>query len=60
MNKKLKEDTGITMAAGNGAIAGIGVGKDGEPAVNTKNRKKIIPFKLFRRKQQNGSHSNNS
>ena len=36
----VKED-GIANVAGGGAIAGIGVGKDGEPGVHMKKKKKI-------------------
>ena len=35
---------------GGGAIAGAGVGPQGEPGVNPKKKKKIIPFAIFSRK----------
>lgn len=53
--KTIKED-GIGMVggapannAGAGNIAGIGVGKQGEPGVSKKNKKKVMPFKTFTR-----------
>ena len=45
----VKED-GIANAVGGGAIAGIGVGKDGEPGVNLKKKKTPILMSI-RRKQ---------
>jgi len=54
--KKLKED-GVSMiggsptnVAGGGQIAGIGVGPQGEPGVDLKKRKKVMPFAIFARK----------
>ncbi len=54
--KKLKED-GVSMVGGSpantvggGQIAGLGVGKQGEPGVNLKKRKKVMPFAIFARK----------
>jgi hypothetical protein len=42
--KDLKEDIGgaPTNSAGAGAIAGIGVGKDGEPGVYLKKKKEVV------------------
>ena len=48
----LKEDS-PTNAAGTGAIAGLGVGPQGEPGVNMKKKKKVIPFAMFTRKMPN-------
>jgi hypothetical protein len=52
-NKELKEDGGIigapTNNVGGGAIAGVGVGPNGEPGISIK-KKKIV----LRRKGQNG------
>ena len=48
----LKEDA-PTNAAGTGAIAGLGVGPQGEPGVNMKKKKKVIPFAMFTRKMPN-------
>lgn len=56
---KLKEDVAIN-SVGSGAIAGLGVGKDGEPGITKKNKKRIIPFKIFTRKQTNGNINTNS
>lgn len=56
MKKHIKED-GIGMVGGvptnnvgDGNIAGLGVGKQGEPGVPKNRKKKVIPFKTFRRK----------
>lgn len=53
--KKLKED-GIGLVGGSpannvgdGNIAGLGVGPQGEPGVKKKNKKGVIPFKMFNR-----------
>lgn len=56
---KLKEDVAVN-SVGSGAIAGLGVGKDGEPGISKKNKKKAIPFKLFIRKQPNGNTNINT
>jgi len=37
--------------AGDGNIAGLGVGKYGEPGVNLKKKNKVMPFKMFVRKR---------
>ena len=37
---------------GNGEIAGMGVGKQGEPGVSLRNKKKVVPFAVFIRKPQ--------
>jgi len=49
---KMKEDS-PTNAAGTGAVAGLGVGPQGEPGVNMKKKKKVIPFAIFTRKMPN-------
>jgi hypothetical protein len=36
--------------AGSGAVAGLGVGTQGEPGVNMKKKRKVIPFAMFVRK----------
>ena len=46
--KPIQEDVPVNNISG-GNIAGAGVGPQGEPGV-PKNRKKVIPFKTFRRK----------
>jgi hypothetical protein len=46
---RMREDA-PTNAAGTGAIAGLGVGPQGEPGVNMKKKKKVIPFAMFVRK----------
>lgn len=58
MKKHIKED-GIGMVGGaptnnvsSGNIAGIGVGPNGEPGVNKKKKKNVIPFGMFTRKKQ--------
>lgn len=40
VNKKIKEDGAIGMSAGSGAIAGIGVGSQGEPGLTRAQQKK--------------------
>jgi hypothetical protein len=47
--KPVKEDS-PTNAVGTGAVAGLGVGPQGEPGVNMKKKKKVIPFAMFTRK----------
>lgn len=57
--KNLKEDVGMMGGAvvannvGDGNIAGLGVGKQGEPGVNKKNKRKVMPFKMFTRNPPN-------
>lgn len=48
--KKLKEDVPVNNAS-DGKVAGLGVGQQGEPGVKKMTKKKIIPFKMFVRKQ---------
>lgn len=57
MNKKIKEEFGgmvggspITNVVGGGNVAGLGVGPQGEPGVNLKKKKKVMPFSMFVRK----------
>ena len=50
--KKLKEDGAVVVPAnsvGTGAVAGLGVGPQGEPGVNKK--KKLSPFMSFVRRK---------
>jgi hypothetical protein len=52
--KKLKEDVGMmggspTNNVGDGNIAGLGIGNQGEPGVNKKRKKSVVPFKTFTR-----------
>jgi hypothetical protein len=49
---RMREDS-PTNAAGTGAVAGLGVGPQGEPGVNMKKKKKVIPFAMFTRKMPN-------
>ena len=49
---RMREDA-PTNTAGSGAIAGLGVGPQGEPGVNMKKKKKVIPFAIFARKMPN-------
>jgi hypothetical protein len=52
-NKNLKEDGAVVVpanSAGSGAVAGIGVGPQGEPGVNKK--KKLTPFMSFIRRKK--------
>jgi len=57
MNKlKIKEDVGMvggspTNNVGDGNIAGLGIGKQGEPGVDLKRKKKVMPFKSYLRRK---------
>ncbi len=42
--KPMPKEDAPTMSAGSGAIAGIGVGPQGEPGVNRKKRASFIAF----------------
>lgn len=49
---RLKEDVGMmggapTNNVGDGNIAGLGIGPRGEPGINLKRKRKVIPFKSF-------------
>lgn len=44
-----KEEAPVNSVGG-GNIAGLGIGSQGEPGVNLKNKKKVVPFKTFVRK----------
>jgi hypothetical protein len=51
---KLEEEGGMvggspTNNVGSGEIAGLGVGPQGEPGVDKKRKKKVMPFKMFTR-----------
>ena len=53
-----KEDVSMiggspTNNVGGGDIAGLGVGPQGEPGVNLKKKKKVMPFGMFIRKKPN-------
>ena len=47
--KYMNEDAPVNVA-GTGNIAGLGVGPQGEPGVDLKKKKKVIPFAMFVRK----------
>jgi hypothetical protein len=55
--KKIKEEHvsmiggSPTNNVGDGNIAGLGVGPQGEPGVYKKKKKEVIPFKMFTRKK---------
>ena len=49
--KPIQEDAPVN-SAGSGAIAGIGVGPQGEPGVNLKKKKNIASFISFTRRKQ--------
>ena len=53
MGVNFRKEDSPTNAAGTGAIAGLGVGPQGEPGVNMKKKKKVIPFAIFTRKMPN-------
>lgn len=48
--KKLREDAPVNNV-GDGKVASLGVGQQGEPGVKKMTKKKIVPFKMFVRKQ---------
>jgi len=50
MKRKMQEDVAANNA-GDGKVAGLGIGQQGEPGIKKMIRKKIIPFKMFTRKQ---------
>jgi hypothetical protein len=47
--KPIQEDAPVN-AVGGGQIAGVGIGTQGEPGVNPKKKKSVVPFKTFMRK----------
>jgi hypothetical protein len=47
----MQEDAPV-MSASSGAVAGIGVGPQGEPGVNLKKKKGIASFTSFIRRKQ--------
>lgn len=48
--KPIQEDAPVNNV-GDGKVAGLGVGQQGEPGVKKMTKNKIIPFKMFVRKQ---------
>jgi hypothetical protein len=55
--KKIKEEHvsmiggAPTNNVGDGNIAGLGIGPNGEPGVHKKKKKEVVPFKMFTRKR---------
>jgi len=49
--KPIQEDAPVNTVGG-GQIAGVGVGAQGEPGVNLKKKKKVVPFKSFLLRKQ--------
>lgn len=55
--ENIKEDGGMVGGSpvvnnvGAGEISGLGIGKQGEPGVNPKKKKSVVPFKTFVRKK---------
>ena len=49
--KPMQEDAPVN-AASSGAVAGIGVGSQGEPGINLKKKKSIASFTIFIRRKQ--------
>lgn len=55
--ENIKEDGGMVGGSpvvnnvGGGEISGLGVGRQGEPGVNPKKKKSVVPFKTFVRKK---------
>lgn len=50
--RRMKEDAPVNNVGG-GNVAGLGIGPQGEPGVNLRNKKKVIPFSIFTRKMSN-------
>jgi len=54
MKNTIKEDGvagPVVNNVGGGQVAGLGTGNQGEPGVNLKKKKAVIPFKIFTRKK---------
>ena len=51
LQRAIGEDAPVN-AVGGGAVAGLGVGPQGEPGVKLRNKKKVVPFAIFTRKSQ--------
>jgi hypothetical protein len=55
ISKMKKEEVGgmvggaVVNNVGDGNIAGLGIGPQGEPGVNKKKKKSVVPFKTFNR-----------
>ena len=52
LQRAIGEDAPVN-AVGGGAVAGLGVGPQGEPGVKLRNKKKVMPFAIFARKTMN-------
>jgi hypothetical protein len=57
--KMYEEVTGLVGGTpvnnvGDGNIAGLGIGPQGEPGVNRRKKRQVIPFKTFTRKPVKG------
>ena len=52
--KELPQLTEEMCTAGSGAVAGIGVGADGEPGVNPRRKTAALLSDLFKRRQPKG------
>lgn len=50
VSKPVNEDIPVNNT-GDGQVAGLGVGQQGEPGVKKMTKKKIVPFKTFVRNQ---------
>ena len=51
LQRAIGEDAPVNVVGG-GAVAGLGVGPQGEPGVKLRNKKKVMPFAIFTRKSQ--------
>jgi len=49
--KKQKINEDVPTNSTGPVIAGIGVGPQGEPGINKKKKKMLIPFKMFKRQE---------
>ena len=52
LQRAIGEDAPVNVVGG-GAVAGLGVGPQGEPGVKLRNKKKVMPFAIFARKTMN-------
>ncbi len=51
---RIKEEVPVTPTnnVGDGNIAGLGIGKQGEPGVDLKKKRKVMPFNAFLKRKE--------
>jgi len=47
--RDLQEDVPVNAVGDGSAVAGLGVGAQGEPGVKKRKKKEVVPFKVFKR-----------